>query len=121
MKRIKQIVVLVVLALAAFAGWRVGSCEVANLEFQEDLHDLASRSSFRFGNAPPRSEDDMREAVIRKAGEYGIELSPQQVTVRPGSNPNAAMFLAADYDVPVNLPRVSFTLHFTPSSEKSTF
>ncbi len=116
MRRIKIILVLAVLAFAILGGWRVGSTEVANMEFQEDLHDLASQHSFRFGNTPPKSEDELREDVIRKAREYDINLTPEQVTVR-----TSPTFLAADYSVPVNLPRVSFTLHFTPSSDKSTF
>ena len=121
MKRIKVIVVVTVLAFAAMGGWRVGTCEVANLEFQQDLQDLASPRSFRYGNSPPKSEDEMRAAVIRKASEYDIRLAPDQVTVRapaPGTN---SMFLAADYDVAVNMPQFSFTLHFNPSSEKSVF
>ena len=116
MKRLKTILALAVIGFAILGGWRVGSSEVANLEFQEDLHDLASQRSFRFGNAPPKSEDELREAVIRKAHEYDIDLTPEQVTVR-----TAPTYLAAEYSVPVNLPRMSFTLHFTPSSDRSTF
>ncbi len=117
MKQIKTIVILGALAFAIVAGWRIGASEVANFELQEDLHDLASqKSSFRFGNAAPRSEDELREAVIRKASEHDIDLTPEQVTVQ-----TSPTYLAADYSVPVNLPRVSFTLHFNPSSEKNLF
>lgn len=116
MKRLKTIFVLAVLVFAILGGWRVGSSEVSNLQFQEDLHDLASQRSFRFGNTPPKSEDELREAVISKARQYDINLTPEQVTVR-----TSPTYLAAEYSVPVNLPRVSFTLHFTPSSEKTTF
>ena len=121
MKRVKLILLLAVLGFAILGGWRVGSSEVANLEFQSDLQDLASPRSFRFGNSPAKSEDEMREAVIRKAREYSINLEPDQVTVRPPAPGANSMYLAADYSVPVNLPRFSFTLHFTPSSEKNTF
>lgn len=116
MKRLRMILILAVLMFAILGGWRVGSTEVANLEFQEDLRDIATHSSFRFGNSPPRSEDELRDAVIRKAKEYDINLTPEQVTVR-----TSPTYLAADYSVPVNLPRLSFTLHFTPSSDKTTF
>ena len=116
MKRIKTALAVAVLAFAVLAGWRVGSSEMANLELQEDLNDMASQKSFRFGNTPSKSEDELREAVIRKAGEYDIHLAPEQVTVR-----TSPTYLAADYSVPVNLPRLSFTLHFTPSSEKASF
>ena len=122
MRRIKMIVVIAVLALAIFAGWQVGSVEVANLELQEDMHDLASsQSSFRFGNTSTRSDDDFREAVIRKAKSYDIELKPEQVTVQRAESGNAQLYLAADYSVPVNVAQYSFVLHFTPSSTKRSF
>jgi hypothetical protein len=120
MRRIKTIVVTAALALAIVAGWRVGSDEVANLQLQDDLQDLVSPNYIRY--APPRSDDDLRAAVIRKAKELGIQLTPDQVTVRhrdPGVTP--ALYLAADYRVPVNLPGFSFTMHFTPSSTKDAF
>ena len=120
MKRVKQFVVIAVLAFAALGGWQVGTREVANLELQEDMQDMVSQKSFRFGSGQPKSEDEMREAVIRKAHEYDIDLTPEQVTVRAQGGA-APMFIAADYDVPVNLPRFSFTLHFNPSSEKRAF
>src|SRR5690349_9631640 len=50
MRKIKAILIIAVLGFAALAGWRVGYSEVANLELQEDLHDMANQSSFRFGN-----------------------------------------------------------------------
>ncbi len=119
-RKIKVLVITAVFALALVVGWRVGSCEMKNIELQDDLHDLASQSSFRFGNSPGRSDDDFRDAVIRRAKDYGIELNSSQVTVqRPESG--TTMYLAADYSVPVNLPRFSFVLHFTPSSTKNIF
>jgi hypothetical protein len=121
MRRLKVILGIAVLAFAALGGWRVGTCEVANLEFQQDLQDLASAKSFRYGNTVVKSEDEMREAVVRKASEHDIQLAPEQVTVRPPAPGANSMYLAADYSVPVNLAQFSFTLHFTPSSENSMF
>lgn len=122
MRKINIIVVLAVLVFVALGGWQVGSCEVANLEFQEDLHDLASGTSARYGYIPPRSDDSYREAVINKASEHGIELEASQVTVeQSGAGVNASTYLAADYSVPVSLARFSFVLHFTPSSTKTAF
>lgn len=76
MRRIKIVVVTAVLALAAVAGWRVGSCELANFQLQEDLHDMAAEAGARYGYTVARSDDDFRQSVIRKAKEYGIELKP---------------------------------------------
>lgn len=113
MRWLKTIVAVAVLGLIIFVGWRVGSAEIANMQFQGDLRDMATQGSFRYGNSPARSEDELRDAVIRKANEDGITLTPEQVTVR-----TSPTYLAADYSVQVDLPKVSFSLHFTPSSDK---
>ncbi len=118
MRRIRNFAVTAVFAVAIFTSWQVGSDEVANLELQEDMHDLTSQSSNRIRYTPQVSDDEFRNAVIRQAKEYGIELAPSQVVVQHMSSASATVYLAADYRVPVNLRWISFTLHFTPSSAK---
>lgn len=119
MKRIKSMMVIAALALAALAGWQAGSSEVANMELQEDMHDLASQVTTYNKYSVARSDDDYREAVIRRAENYDIQLKPSQVTVQHRGD--GLMYLAADYRVPVTLPGYSFVLHFTPSSAKKVF
>ncbi len=121
MRLIRNVTVTAVFILAAFATWRVGSGGVANLQLQEDMHDLASQSANPIRYTPLRSDDEFRDAVVRKAREHGIELAPSQVVVQHTSSATAGVYLAADYRVPVNLPWFSLTLHFTPSSAKNTF
>lgn len=115
MKRMKNLLVIVFLAVAVLAGWKTGSCELANMELQEDMLDLSSQNGGYSKYPTVRSEQDFRDAVIRKAQDHDIQLEPSEVTVRradSGSN----MYLAADYTVPVDVLGYSFTLHFTPNS-----
>ena len=115
----KIILGLAVLGLAVIAGWRITSCELANLELQSDLRDFAAQVGARIGLDAPRTDEDLRAAVIRKAKEYEIQLEPEQVTVqRTGTGNASVVYLAVDYKVRVNLFGYSFTLHFTPSSMK---
>jgi hypothetical protein len=115
----KLFVGLAVLALVAIAGWQIGSCEIANLELQTDLHDISIQLASRIGMEAPNSDQDLRNAVIHKAQEHGIPLEPEQVTVQHvGSGKTEAIYLAAEYDTRVKLPGYSFTLHFSPSSTK---
>lgn len=119
MRGIKIILGAAVLILAVVAAWQIGSCELANMNLQEDLRDLASQASTHVGLVGPISDEDMSLAVIRKAKEHGIELKPTEVTVRrtnPG--PTSTLYLAADYTAPVTIVFFSFGLHFTPSSDK---
>jgi hypothetical protein len=119
MGKAKLILGLVVLTLAGVAGWRVASCELANLELGEDLRDLAAQVGSRIGLTPASSDEDFRSAVIRKAEEHEIRLEPEQVTVqRTGTAEAPLIYLAADYRVRVKLLRFEFTFHFTPSSAK---
>lgn len=69
-------------------------------------------------NAPP-SDEEMTQAVIRKARERGIELQREQIVVRRiGEGENSTFYLAVDYNRTVNLLWFSFSLHFTPTSQK---
>ena len=117
MKKIK-----ITLGLAAFyllfsAGWQIGACEVANIELKDDLQDMASQLGMRIGFSDIASDGDLRDTVLRKAAQYGITLSPDQVPVlRDGYGKNSILYFEAEYSVPINLPRYSFAMYFNPSS-----
>jgi hypothetical protein len=117
--RPKVLLGLAVLVLAVAVGWQIASCEIANLELQADMRDIAAQVASRIGLEAPNSDEDLRNAVIHKAEEHDIQLEPGQVTVgRTGSGKALAIYLAADYRARVNLLVYSFALHFTPSSAK---
>jgi hypothetical protein len=116
MRRIRIILFLAVVSFAALGGWRVALDEVANYQLQEDMEELVSRSHNYIRYAPPLSDEEFRDAVVRKAREHDIALNPEQVRVVRGGSGAPTTLIAADYSVPVELPGYSFTLHFTPSS-----
>jgi ABC-type sugar transport system substrate-binding protein len=119
MNRVKIFLVLAILALAAIVGWQVAACELANIELRDDMKDLASQLAGRIGFTPPSSDEDFRQAVIKHALKYGIQLGPKQVTVvRTGTGVAAEIYLAADYTAAIHLPGFNFNLHFTPSAGK---
>jgi hypothetical protein len=119
MRKITLILGLAVLVLTVLAGWQIGACELANMNFQEDLHDLASQVGTHIGFAAPTSDEEMNLIVVHKAKEHGIDLQATQVTVRrTNSGETSTLYLAADYTVPVNLAFFSVNLHFTPTSDK---
>jgi hypothetical protein len=122
MRGIKFIGLAAVIGFVVVAGWQVGSREVANYQLQEDLHDMASQLGARIGFNAPRSDDDYRELVMRKATEYHIDLQAHQVTVQrtDAGKETATIYLAVDYVAPVNLPGFSWGLHLTASSTKKS-
>ena len=119
MQKVKLILGLAVLSLAIIAGWQIASCELASLELHEDLRDLAAQTGAYIGLNSFNTDEDFRNAVIRAAKRYEIQLAPEQVTVqRTGTAQAPIIYLAADYNVRVTLAGSSFTLHFHPSSAK---
>ncbi len=119
MGKVKLILGLAVLGLVIIGGWQIASCELANLELHEELHDLAAQTGAYIGLNPFNTDEDFRNAIIRAAKRHEIQLEPEQVTVeRTGSPPKQIIFLAADYKARVTLPGFPFTLHFHPSSAR---
>jgi hypothetical protein len=119
MGKVKLILGLAVLALAITAGWQIASCVLADLELHVDLRDLAAQAGARIGLVSFSTDDELRDAVIRKAKSHEIQLEPEQVTVqRTGTAIAPIIYLVADYKVRVTLLGCSFNLHFHPSSAK---
>jgi hypothetical protein len=119
MRRITIILAVAVLIPTIMAGWQIGAWELANINLQEDMRDLASQAGAHIGVVVPLTDEDLSRAIARKARDHGIELKPTEVTVRrTNTGETSSLYLAANYTVPVNLGLVSFRLHFTPSSDK---
>src|SRR6202140_535006 len=114
----KATVGFLVIIGAIYVGLQIIPPELSNYSFQDDLRDVAMA-----GGANSRTTDQqLIEAVIKKGQEHQIVLTSENVTVQhigtPGLN---AVYVAADYSVPVSLPGYSFALHFTPSSGNKGF
>jgi hypothetical protein len=121
MRRIKLILLLAGIFLALSTIVQIGLAEWQNLQFQDDLHDLAANLSENMGVVVPRSDAELRALLVHKASERDIELDPQRITVqRTGSSEWHTFYLAVDYEAPIRLPGYSFALHFSPSSTKKS-
>jgi hypothetical protein len=113
MGTIKAIVGFLAIIFVIYAAFQVAPPEFTNYSFQDDLKNIALTG----GANPHETDQELLDAVMKKAQERGLTLKPEQVTVQRIGTPGApAVYVAADYSVPVSLPGYSFTLHFTPSS-----
>jgi hypothetical protein len=121
MRRIKIVLGSAALFLAIALGWAVSAAELANVNLQEDIRDIAAQGGTRIGLLPPSSDEDISNTVVRKAQGHGIALKPQQVIVRrTSSGETSTLYIAAHYTVSVNFWLFSLNLHFAPSSDKSS-
>jgi len=85
----------------------------SNYEFEDSIKNEATQATYS-----TRSEDDIREAIIKEARGYDIALTPKQVHVsRAGGYGTGTLAIDVDYTVPVELPGYSTTLEFHPSTK----
>jgi hypothetical protein len=109
--------------LLAIGGVVLGVFQVAppimgNYSFQDDLKTIALMD----GGNQQKTDEDVRNDVLRKAKEHELPIEPQQVTVQRLNTPGiAAVYIAADYAVTINLPGYSFDMRFTPNSGNKGF
>ena len=92
MGRVKLIVGLAVLALAIITGWQIASCELANLELHEELHDLAAQTGAYIGLNSFNTDEEFRNAIIRAAKRHKIQLEPEQVTIERTVRPQSRSY-----------------------------
>ena len=113
MGTIKALIGFLAIIGAIYCGFQVIPPLLANYSFQDDLKNIAME-----GGANPRETDQqLQEVVIAKAHTHDITLTPEQVTIQRIGTPGIlAVYVAADYSVPVSLPGYAFTMHFNPSS-----
>jgi hypothetical protein len=122
MGRIKLFLLIAGILLALSTTAQIGLAEWQNLQFQDDLHDLAANLAENTGVVVPRSDEELRSLLVHKASERGIELDSKRITLqRTGSEKWRTFYFAVDYEVPIRLPGYSFALHFSSSSTKKSF
>lgn len=101
-------IIFVVVAL-----FEVAPPMMANYSFQDDLRNVALIDGANF----QKTEEDVRNDVLRKAKDQNLPITAKEITVQRINTPGmTALYVAADYTVTVNLPGYSFDMHFTPSS-----
>lgn len=118
MKHIKTIVGFLVFAFVMSTGWQIASCEFDNYLLRDDLKDVAAMGGSRIGMADPQSDNELRAAVIHRAAQHHLVLTPQQILVRRAGTPeNPTVFMAAKYQARVWMPGFSMVFHYTATSK----
>ena len=118
MGTIKAIVGILAIIGIVYSGFQIVPPELNNYSFQDDLKQIAVTGSAN----PNKSDEDIRTMVLAKARERELPITGNQVTVQRITTPGLlGVYVAADYNVTVNLPGYALNLHFTPSSENKGF
>lgn len=103
---------LAVMAAMVIVGVKVVPIYFNNYEFEDAVKNEALQATYS-----SRSEEDIRDTVIKRAKDYDIPLTAKQVKVsRTGTNGNGNLSIDVVYTMDINLPGYSTTVEFHPSS-----
>jgi|SRR5579862_156827 len=118
MGTVKAIIGFLAIIGCVYAGFQIVPPELANYSFEDDLKSVAMMG----GSNPHTTDQELIDSIIKKAQDHQITLTPESVTIqRIGTPGSPAVYVAAEYSVPVSLPGYSFVLHFNPSSGNKGF
>ena len=113
MATLKLIFGVAVFGMIALVGLKLIPPYFSNYEFEDAIKTESVQATYS-----TRSEEDIRDAIIKQARNYDIILTPKQVKVtRVGGFGNGSLNIEAEYSVPVDLPGYSTTIEFHPSSK----
>jgi hypothetical protein len=113
MATLKLVFGFAILGFVVLAGIKIIPPYFSNYELEDAIKTEATQSTYS-----TRTEDDIRESIIKQARAYDIVLTPKQVRVsRIGGYGVGTLSIEAEYSVPVDLPGYSTTLEFHPSSK----
>jgi hypothetical protein len=109
MKKLKPYMGIGLMVLAAYLMYMLVPPYFNNYQFDDWI-----ASETRLGTYGGKSADAIRDDVIKKAREYDIDLTAEQVRVeQDGRNTR----ISATYTVHVPLPLYPVDLHFAPGAE----
>jgi hypothetical protein len=114
----KLIIGLLAIVAVVVCLFQIAPPIMSNFSFQDDLRTVALMD----GTSLTKTDDDIRNDVLRKAKEHELPIDAKQVSVQRVSTPGlASVYIAADYAVTISLPGYSFDMRFSPNSGNKGF
>jgi archaellum component FlaF (FlaF/FlaG flagellin family) len=112
MATIKMFVGIFVIVGGLYVAYKVVPPYMSNYQFQDAVKDEATRDSYT-----PKSDAEIKAAVLKKAQELDVPLTEDGITVeKQGSQFNGTVIIRCPYVVHVDLPGYPFDLHFDAST-----
>ena len=114
--RAKTLLALVVLVALVFSAIKIVPAYVNNYDMQDAMQQEA-RFVFNPNTGRPKSMDDIRAELVKKAQQLGLPIKPDDIQV---TQEGTKVSIAADYTIPVDLVVYQFTLHFHPQADNTS-
>jgi hypothetical protein len=113
MATLKLLFGVAIIGALVLVGIKVIPPYFSNYELEDSIKTEALQATYT-----TRTEEDVRNAVIKEARKYDIVLTPQQVHVsRVGGIASGSLMIEAEYSVPIELPGYSTIIQFHPSTK----
>jgi hypothetical protein len=113
MGRVKMFLGLFMIAGGLYAAMKLFPPYFENYQFQDAIKEEAVRDSYA-----PKSVDDIRTTVFKKAQELEIPISEESIKVtHEGYQFSGTITIHAAYVVHVDMPGYPLDLHFDASTE----
>ena len=109
MKLLRSIFGFAVLALAIYGSWKVFPAMMTAYEFEDALKQEAKINAYN-----NRSEQEIRDTLLRKAKSLEIPLTADHLKVQRVNNELA---ISADYAIHVDFAPYPFDMNFHPQSK----
>jgi hypothetical protein len=105
---------LVILAAMGISAVKIVPPYVNNYQLQDAMN---TEAEFALTGYPKKSGDDVRQDVMKKVQDLGIQADPQNLQVEMS---NGYVSISLAYSVPIDLYVYQFTLQFHPHSDNHT-
>lgn len=112
--KLKLLFALAIMGSMVFGSWKMIPPYFANYQFQDAIQ---TEARFALAGYPRKSDDDIREAVWKKAQDLGIPTKREDIKI---SVVNGAIEISDDYAVPIDLAVYQFSLSFHPHADNHT-
>ena len=93
--KLKALIILLIVVGGIYVAWEMVPPYIAHYQFQDELDDIVRHNSYT-----NRSDDDVRQTVIKKANEMGIPLKDEQVTI---TRPSQGLGISVQYRIHVDM------------------
>jgi hypothetical protein len=116
MDTIKAFFGIFIIVAMIYLGIEIVPPYFENYQFQDFVKNEALTSTYT-----TKTEDDIRAGVLKKAQEFDIPLTKDQIkVVRTGAMGSGSVSIATAYTVHINLPGYPFDMHFSASSDNKS-
>ena len=113
MKALRALLGIAVIVVVVYLTFALVPPYYNNYQFQDEITTEARMNTYT-----QKTEDDMREYIWRRAKEFNIPITREQINVR---REGLSVAIWVDYKVHVDLPGYPLDLQFHPTAQNKSY